>query len=222
MIVVAAASGCEFSESSSDTTGGNAACEAASQCNGVDNPINTCSASQDAYDCIILDLTKAAGEPDPMIFKAQVALESNFNELAISPDMPCKQSHGWPPDESKSYGLMQLTPDCGWLKAALLPNGHPNLEQDPTSALWATSVFNPTLNIQEGVRAIQVDRAAVKKRVTGCTEAQYTMMALAAFNQGEGTVVSCTDVGMLGKNYVNAVLNRYQLLARAAVYPYPY
>jgi hypothetical protein len=223
MMVAAAVSGCEFADSSSsDTSGGVTTCTDNAECNGATNPLRTCSPNQDAYDCQILQLTTAAAEPDPMIFKAQVSLESNFDILAISPDSPCGTKTGWTDAESKSFGLMQLTPACGWLKTALLPNGHPNMEQDETMDLWATSVFNPTLNINEGVRAIQVDRASVKKNFAGCTETQYTMMALAAFNQGQNAVMSCTDISPAGKNYISAVLLRYSTLAKEATYPYPY
>jgi Transglycosylase SLT domain len=223
MLVVAAVSGCEFTQTEAGDNGGAVTtCDATTMCNGVRDSLHTCNPNQDAYDCMILALATTAAEPDPMIFKAQVALESNFDIEAISPDTPCGVKAGWTADESKSYGLMQLTPACGWLKKALLPNGHPNLERDETAADWATSVFNPTLNIEEGVRAIQVDRAEVKKNFAGCTEPQYTMMALAAFNQGTGAVSGCTTISPAGKNYVTSVLTRYQLLARSSGYPYPY
>ena len=157
-----------------------------------------------------------------MIFKAQVSLESNFDLRAISPDMPCDQEPGWTVDESKSFGLMQLTPACGWLMKARLANGHPNLERDEASALWATSVFNPTLNVEEGIRAIQVARASMKRKFPGCNDVQYTKMSLSAFNQGESSVTGCGAVNVAGTNYIAAVLLRYQTLARAAAYPYPY
>jgi hypothetical protein len=136
------------------------------------------------HDCLILEEAKAANEPDPMIFKAQVSLESGFNVFAISPDSPCGIHIGWTDEESKSFGLMQLTPACGWLQAALNPDGHPNMTKDMASDQWATSVFNPLLNIAEGVRAIQVNRATVTRRFPGCTEVEYTGMALAASNRG--------------------------------------
>jgi hypothetical protein len=221
MIALAAVSGCEFAEST-DSSAIAAQCTTPAECNGAQNPMRTCNPNQDAYDCQILTLAAASAEPDPMIFKAQVSLESNFDVVAVSPDTPCGTKAGWTVDESKSFGLMQLTPACGWLKKAILPNGHPNLERDQTSPMWATSVFNPTLNIEEGVRAIQVDRAAVTANFSGCSVTQYTMMALAAFNQGEQAVTGCTSISASGKNYISAVLVRYQTLAKAASYPYPY
>ena len=222
MLVVGAALGCEFGGAPETDTTGAPVCDTVPECGGAPNALRTCSARQDAYDCQILSLAQTAAEPDPMIFKAQVALESNFDIEAISPDAPCGTKAGWTVDESKSLGLMQLTPACGWLKKALLPNGHPNLERDETSALWATSVFNPTLNVEEGVRAMQVGRAAVKKKFLGCTETQYTLMALSAFNQGESSVSACGMVSMNGSNYIGAVLLRYETLARSAGYGYRY
>jgi hypothetical protein len=222
MLVAAASFGCEFGDSSDTGSTGTATCDTVAECGGAANPLRTCVAKQDAYDCQIMSLTQAASEPDAMIFKAQVSLESAFDVIAISPDAPCGTKVGWTVDESKSFGLMQLTPACGWLKKALLPNGHPNLERDETTALWATSVFNPTLNVDEGVRAVQVGRASVMKDFPGCTEAQYTLMALSAFNQGESSVSGCGMVSKNGQNYIAAVLMRYQLLARAAGYDYRY
>jgi hypothetical protein len=222
MFFAAAVTGCEFSETTPVDTGGGTMCDTAGECNGAANPLRTCNAKQDAYDCQILSLTMAAGEPDAMIFKAQVSLESNFEVISISHDMPCPIPSGWTLDESRSFGLMQLTPACGWLKKARLPNGHPNLERDDTSALWATSVFNPTLNVEEGVRAIQVARTSMKAKFTGCSVVEYTKMSLSAFNQGESSVTGCGTVSTAGTTYIRAVLARYEILARTAGYAYPY
>ena len=222
MLVAAASAGCEFGAGSDTGETRGPTCDTVAECGGAPNPLRTCVAKQDAYDCQIISLTQAASEPDAMIFKAQVSLESAFDVIAISPDAPCGTKVGWTIDESKSFGLMQLTPACGWLKKALLPSGHPNLERDETTPLWATSVFNPTLNVDEGVRAVQVGRASVMKDFPGCTEAQYTLMALSAFNQGESSVSGCGMVSKNGQNYIAAVLMRYQLLARAAGYDYRY
>jgi hypothetical protein len=220
MLVAAVAAACEFGGEPNVDPG--ATCDTAAECNGAPNPLRTCVEKQDLYDCQILALTKAGNEPDPMIFKAQVSLESGFDVIAISPDSPCPIPSGWTEAESKSFGLMQLTPACGWLKKARLANGHPNLERNDTSALWATSVFNPTLNVEEGVRAIQVARTAMKASFAGCTEVEYTKMSLSAFNQGNSSVTGCTTMNAAGTNYIRAVLARYQLLARSANYGYPY
>src|SRR6185295_12354577 len=104
--------------------------------------------SKDAYDCPFLDDASKYQEPDPMIFKAQTDLESGFNPQAISPDSPCGEAHlDWMVAETKSYGLMQVTPACGWADDALLPNGHPNLETNSNANDWSTSVYNPVINV---------------------------------------------------------------------------
>jgi Transglycosylase SLT domain len=222
IVVIAAISGCEFGTTPpvSSTT-----CDPMPQCNGdagPPDPLYTCGGPWDMYDCLILEEAKAANEPDPMIFKAQVSLESGFNVFAISPDSPCGPHMGWTDAESKSFGLMQLTPACGWLQAALNLDGHPNMTKDMASDQWATSVFNPLLNIAEGVRAIQVGRANVTRRFPGCTEVEYTRMALAAFNQGSNSVTGCNAMNAAALTYVTNVLVRYHDLARGAGWPNPY
>src|SRR5438270_13432063 len=87
ILLVAAVSGCEFGSAPPVNS-----CSEVPQCDTTGtnpDPLHTCSASWDAHDCVILAEAQKANEPDPMIFKAQVALESNFNLFAISPDSPC-------------------------------------------------------------------------------------------------------------------------------------
>ena len=231
-VLAGALCGCEFGSTPpiNGTTSTPTNCGPAPRCNGADvgadagtpDSLYTCGGPWDAYDCLILEEAMAASEPDPMIFKAQISLESNFNVLAISPDSPCGIHTGWTDAESKSFGLLQLTPACGWLMAAIQPDGHPNLTKDMASDQWATSVFNPLLNIAEGVRAIQVNRATVTRRYPGCTEVEYTRMALAAFNRGSGSVTGCNAMSAGAEVYVANVLARYQSLATSAAWPNPY
>jgi hypothetical protein len=117
---------------------------------------------------------------------------------------------------------MQLTPACGWLKNALLPDGHPNLTQDSTDPLWATSVFNPVVNVGEGIRALAVNRAELKKTFPGCTEPQYTRMALGGFNQGSNAITGCNQMRADANGYVLNVLAHYRELALAAGWTNPY
>jgi hypothetical protein len=226
ILLLAMVAGCEFvGETTNPVSGGPGVCDGVPQCAadaGNPDPLHTCNVSLDAYDCNILALTAAAAEPDAMIFKAQVALESNFQVFAISGDSPCGIKAGWTDMESKSFGLMQLTPACGWLNGALLPDGHPNMTQDVSSPEWATSVFNPDVNIAEGVRAIVVGRAGVMRRYPGCTEAEYTKMALGGFNQGSRAVTGCNLMSPGATTYVRNVLSRYFDLARNAAWPNPY
>jgi hypothetical protein len=225
MMVVVAVSGCEFGETPPVGGAGPSTCDAIPQCdpNAMNpDPLHTCNETWDAHDCLVLEAAKNAGEPDPMIFKAQMSLESNFNVFAISPDSPCGPEAGWTDEETKSFGLMQLTPACGWLKNALLPNGHPNMTSDAASMLWGTSVYNPMVNVVEGVRAVQVFRDEVMRKFPGCTPTQYTVMALAAFNQGGGSVTGCNMLNTNGALYVSHVLGRYADIARLSNWPVPY
>jgi hypothetical protein len=177
---------------------------------------------QDAYDCILLALAQMDGDPDPMMAKAQVQTESGFNVLATSPDSPCGDPAGWTDAESKSFGLIQVTPACGAENSALLPDGQPNLDMDMSSALWATSVYNPTLNLNAGVQAITGALQDLQNQYPGCTTAQYVEMSAGAFNSGESAVTGCAAFNSRAQGYVNAVLANYHQFAQAAGWPDPY
>src|SRR5258706_306171 len=215
-LVLAALCGCEFGADAPVRS-----CAAPPKCgpNGDPDPIYACSGSRDAYVCQFLEHTVAANEPDPMIFKAQIDLESNFDVFAVSPDPPCGVKAGWTIDESRSFGLMQLTPACGWLKTARLPDGHPNLERDASTDLWSTSVFNPVVNVNDGVQAMQLDRAELVSRFPGCSEADYTMMSLGAFNQGSSSITGCNQMSLAAASYVLRVRQLYSTLASNAAWP---
>jgi hypothetical protein len=151
-----------------------------------------------------------------MIFKALIDLESAFDLFAISADAPCGRGAGWSLDESKSFGLMQLTPACGWLFSARLSDGHPNMTQDPTAPPWETSVFNPALNIGEAVRAIAAIRANVVQAFPQCAEDDYTLMAVAAFHSGAPSSMGCRTYSQGAELYVSSMLSSYSRLAREA------
>jgi hypothetical protein len=177
---------------------------------------------QDAYDCMLLALAQMYGDPDPMMAKAQLKTESGFNVLATSPDSPCGDPAGWTDAESKSFGLIQVTPACGAENSALLPDGQPNLDMDMSSALWATSVYNPTLNLNAGVQAITGALQDLQNQYPGCTTAQYVEMSAGAFNSGESAVTGCAAFNSRAQGYVNAVLANYHQFAQAAGWPDPY
>ena len=186
------------------------------------DPLKTNNTKQDAYDCIVIQVSMMWGMPDPMIVKSQIEQESGFNVFAISGDSPCGTMQGWTDAESKSFGLIQTTPACGEAKSALLPNGHPNLDQDMTSALWATSVFNPMINLSEGVKTDAGSRTALQQKYAGCTAAQYNMMAAGAFNSGNDAVTGCGAYNARAQMYVDAITSHYQKFAMAAGWPDPY
>jgi hypothetical protein len=178
--------------------------------------------SVDSYDCPILAFTAKYNEPDAMIFKAIVYVESRFQNDAVgcTSNGPCCPAKGWTAAECACLGAMQTGPSCnGSSPLGLLANGHPDLEKDATSADWANSVFNPVVNIELGIAGIAGNRAQVKKQFSGCTEDQYTLMAIGNFNS-YGSTKSCTVYNV---DYDKAVLDAYKSYATASGWPaHPY
>jgi len=174
--------------------------------------------SVDAFDCPILAWTATYAEPDPMIFKAIIYVESRFDDTAVAcPNMPCGTPTGWTSAESGCYGLMQVVPACGDDPgdAGLLPGGQPNLTTDPSSSGWAGSIFNPNVNIEIGISGVASNRAQDEKKFPGCTVDQYTLMAVGDYNS-YGSTKSCTEYNTA---YDDGVLAAYQQYAAAAGYP---
>jgi Transglycosylase SLT domain len=173
--------------------------------------------SVDAFDCPILEWTAKYNEPDPMVFKAIIYVESRFDDTSVAcPNLPCGTPSGWTTAESGCYGLMQVVPACGDdpNDAGLLPNGQPNLTTDPTSSGWAGSIFNPEINIEIGISGVAGNRAQVMKQFPGCTVQQYTMMAVGNYNS-YGSTTSCTQYNSA---YDTGVIAAYQQYATAAGY----
>ena len=174
--------------------------------------------SVDAFDCPILEWTAKYNEPDPMIFKAIIYVESRFDQTAVAcPNMPCGTPSGWTSAESGCYGLMQVVPACGDDPgdAGLLSNGQPNLTTDTSASGWATSIFNPEVNVEIGISGVAGNRAQVEKQFPGCTVDQYTMMAVGNYNS-YGSTKSCTQYNSA---YDGPVITAYQQYAAAAGYP---
>jgi hypothetical protein len=194
----------------------------ASSCAAGADPLRTGDMQKDGYDCMLLALAQMYGDPDPMMAKAQIQVESGFNVLATSPDSPCGDPNGWTDAESKSFGLIQVTPACGEENGALLSNGHPNLDMDMSSPLWGTSVYNPTLNLDAGMQSITGSLKDLQMKYPGCTTAQYVEMSAGAFNSGEGAVSGCALFDSRAQGYVDAVLGNYRQFAQAAGWPDPY
>jgi hypothetical protein len=172
----------------------------------------------DRYDCPILELAEEYGEPDAMIAKAIIHVESRFAHDADGcPNLPCGIPWGWAEPECHCFGLMQVVPACGGTAVDLgrRANGHPNLTTEPSTPGWATSVFNPEINIELGIRSLARNRERMREQFAGCTEEQYTMMALGEYNS-YGTTRSCTEIN---SEYAAAVLEAYHLYAEAAGWP---
>lgn len=178
--------------------------------------------SVDAFDCPILEWAAAYHEPDPMIFKAIIYVESRFDQTAVGcSNMPCGTPTGWSASETGCFGLMQVVPACGGdpNDAGLLASGQPNLTTDASSPGWAGSIFNPENNIEIGVAGVAGNRAQVEKKFPGCTVDQYTLMAVGDYNS-YGSTKSCTQYNT---SYDDAVLAAYRQYATAAGYAaHPY
>jgi Transglycosylase SLT domain len=178
--------------------------------------------SVDAFDCPILSWSAHYAEPDPMVFKAIIYVESRFDDTSVAcPNMPCGTPSGWTSQESGCFGLMQVVPACGDDPgdAGLLSDGQPNLTTDPSASGWATSIFNPGVNIDIGISGVASNRAQVEKQFPGCTVDQYTMMAVGNYNS-YGSTKSCTQYN---SDYDTAVIAAYQQYAAAAGYTaHPY
>ncbi len=173
--------------------------------------------SVDAFDCQILQWSAKYNEPDPMIFKGIIYVESRFDDTSVAcPNDPCGTPAGWTTAESGCYGLMQVVPACGDDPddAGRLANGQPNLETSSTASGWAGSIFNPSVNIEIGISGIAGNRAQVQKQFPGCTTDQYTLMAIGNYNN-YGSTKSCTEYNT---DYDNGVLAAYKQYAAAAGY----
>lgn len=173
--------------------------------------------SVDVADCEILKWTAEYGEPDPMIVKAMIYGESRFDYAAAGCDnLPCGVPDGWTEAESGCYGMMQVVPACGPIAdgIGLLPDGHPNLTTDKASPDFAGSIFNPDVNIHIGVAGFAGNRAEVKELYPGCTEDEYTLMALGNL-ASHGSTTGCTEYN---RDYIDYIMPAYLQYCEAAGY----
>jgi hypothetical protein len=197
--------------------GGAAACAQDPLRTGETSPPNV-----DGYDCDILAATTKYGEPDAMIFKAIIYVESRFAfDSTGCTNYPCNIPTGWTGTESQCFGLMQIVLACGGYpnSGGLLPNGHPNLTTDPGSANWPTSIYNPSVNIDLGIWGVSDNRRQEKQKFSGCTEDQYTLMAIGDYNS-YGSTKSCTVYNTTYDNLVLDAYRRYSQEAGWSAHPY--
>ncbi len=186
--------------------------------------------SVDIDDCPIIHFTAKYNEPDAMIFKAIIYVESRFQYDAVgcTSNGPCCPARGWTAAECACLGAMQTGPWCNTSnlpagctasEIGLLPSGHVDMETNPNTGNWANSVFNPVVNIELGIAGIACNRAQAKAKFPGCTEDQYTMMAIGNFNS-YGSTQSCTVYNF---DYDSAVVDAYKAYSTAAGWPpHPY
>ena len=115
---------------------------------------------------------------------------------------------------------MQNGPDCGATSGpGLLSDGHPDMQTNPDCEEFTNSVFNPTVNIEIGISRVASNRARMKVAFPGCTDDQYTMMAVGEYNH-YGSTQSCTAYN---SDYDSAVLDAYNEYSAAAGWPaHPY
>lgn len=174
--------------------------------------------SADIADCSILHWAAQYGEPDPMIIKAMIYGESRFDNLSIGCDnLPCGIPDGWSEPECHCFGMMQIVPACGPIagEAGFNANGHPNMTTDEGSAEFANSVFNADVNIHIGVAGFAGNRDEVEELFPGCTEDQYTLMALGNL-ASHGSTTGCTSYNT---TYIDYILPAYYEYCTAAGYP---
>jgi soluble lytic murein transglycosylase-like protein len=174
--------------------------------------------SADSFDCQIIAWAAKYNEPDPMVFKAMIYVESRFDNKAVAcPNNPCGVPAGWTSAESGCFGLMQIALACGGTPGmiGIGADGQPDTEADPSASGWGNSIFNPDINIEAGIAGVAFNRTQVKAQFSGCTEDQYTMMAVGNYNS-YGSTKGCAVVNA---DYDDAVIAAYQQYATAAGYP---
>jgi len=87
--------------------------------------------SVDIDDCPILEFTAKYNEPDAMIFKAIIYVESRFvyDAVGCTGNSGCCPASNWTPAECGCLGSMQTGPSCGTSSTlGLLADGHPDLD----------------------------------------------------------------------------------------------
>ena len=67
----------------------------------------------DQFDSSIINASNHYGITDKLLVKSLIMQESHFDIFTISSDSPCGEPDGWTEQESKSFGLTQVTPVCG-------------------------------------------------------------------------------------------------------------
>jgi soluble lytic murein transglycosylase-like protein len=131
--------------------------------------------------------------------------------FSISQDSPCGIPEGWTDQESKSFGLTQVTPACGEAGGS-----RPNLTTDRNSPSWATSLFNPEFNINQGVKELSQYLLLMKSKFPECSNEQFMLMALGAYNSGENAIEECNSWSDRADNYIRNVIEHHRTLSERA------
>jgi hypothetical protein len=165
----------------------------------------------DQFDSYIVNSSNHYGITDMIMIKSVIMQESYFDMFAVSSDIPCGVPDGWTDQESKSFGLMQLTPAC-----IGTDGNRPNLTTDNNSSNWATSWFNPEYNINQGVKSLADNLLLMKSKFSGCSNEQYMLMALGAYNSGEGAIKGCGEWNDRADRYITSVTRHHRNLSQMA------
>ncbi|MBD0359147.1 MAG: polysaccharide deacetylase family protein [Nitrososphaeraceae archaeon] len=163
----------------------------------------------DQFDSYIINSSNHYGITDKLMVKSLIMQESYFDNFLISSDIPCGVPNGWTDQESRSFGLTQVTPACGEAHAS-----RPNLTTDKNSPNWATSYFNPEFNIDQGVKELSSSLSLMKSKFSGCSDEQYMLMALGAYNSGEVAIEGCDSWNDRADNYITNVTRNYETLSQ--------
>src|SRR5215216_4039679 len=169
--------------------------------------ISTGNLTRDQFDSYIINASNLYGIPDKLMLKSMIMQESHFDNFLISSDIPCGIPDGWTDQESRSFGLTQVTPACGEVGET-----RPNLSTDANSPSWATSVFNPEYNINQGVSELSRLFFIMKDKFPECTNGQHMLMALGAYNSGEGAIQGCDSWNERVNDYITSVTRNYRIL----------
>jgi peptidoglycan/xylan/chitin deacetylase (PgdA/CDA1 family)/3D (Asp-Asp-Asp) domain-containing protein len=170
--------------------------------------VSTGNSTRDQFDSYIINASNLYGIPDKLMLKSMIMQESHFDSFLISSDIPCGIPDGWTDQESRSFGLTQVTPAC--IEAG---ETRPNLSTDANSPSWATSVFNPEYNINQGVSELSRLFFIMKDKFPGCTNEQHMLMALGAYNSGEGAIQGCDTWNERANGYITSVIRNYRILS---------
>ncbi len=171
--------------------------------------ISTGEPVYDQFDSYIINASDHYGITDKLLVKSLIMQESSFDNLSISLDSPCGVPNGWTEQESKSFGLTQVTPACGEAGGS-----RPNLTTDANSPSWPTSLFNPEFNVEQGVKAVSDYLSLMKNKFPECTNEQHLLMALGAYNSGEGAIEGCDSWNGRANNYITAVTEHHRTLSQ--------
>jgi soluble lytic murein transglycosylase-like protein len=163
----------------------------------------------DQFDSYIINASNHYGITDKLMVKSMIMQESHFDNFLISSDIPCGEPNGWTDQESRSFGLTQVTPACGEAHAS-----RPNLTTDKTSPNWAPSSFNPEFNIDQGVKELSRSLSLMKSKFSGCSDEQYMLMALGAYNSGVNAIEGCDSWNDRADNYITNVTRNYETLSQ--------